>query len=549
MAVGLDPRRGSWVGPADVPDDAHPHMVEMRDGVRLATDVYLPARGRRQPVILIRLPYDKCGEYAVVPLVARIFREHGYAVVAQDVRGKFRSEGVLDLSREVADGFDTLDWIVRQRWSNGAVGMFGESYYGFTQWAAAVGGHPALRAIAPRMIRIVRGEPGSVPDLDTVVWWSAFAGAARGLLDLEPDAFDWSHRPLADIVHASLGIGRPAALDLAIREGFLASADRLYGGRHPRDWVRIPVLHLAGWFDIFVGPQIDDWLGMRARCDSRSSPQCLWVDSVDHYSMPLVEDGEPPVGWQETLTEGYTRPVIEFYDRHLRLRPGPELAAARWHVTNGDWHESDGGPPARGPPHRHPQPPTTRGPAGAEGGALTSDDDGPGEIRWTHDPDALVPSQIVNRYNPMASPLPDERAIEARPDVLTFTGAASERPVDLVGPVSLRACLATSAPSMHLMVKLVDVYPSGRARRIADRAVHVDAPDPTIPRQLAVGHLAYRLRPGHRLRLELASSAFPAYLPHPGTAASPWRAVEARASEQRLLTGAGRAYLDLFRLP
>src|SRR5579872_2660313 len=122
-----------------IDERADQQLVEMRDGVRLATDVYLPEAGGRLPAVLIRPPYDKGADFTFLPRLARLFNDRGYAFVAQDVRGKARSEGPQEPFRhEVADGYDTIDWLVAQAWSNGAVGMFGDSYLGFTALAGAV---------------------------------------------------------------------------------------------------------------------------------------------------------------------------------------------------------------------------------------------------------------------------------------------------------------------------------------------------------------------------------------------------------------------------
>lgn len=113
------------IAPAPLDERASHHMVRMRDGVRLATDVYL-AGEHAGAAVLIRLPYDKVGTYTYIPLIADYFVRHGYHVVAQDVRGKFRSEGeTLLFVNEAADGHDTLDWLATQDWSNGIVGMWG----------------------------------------------------------------------------------------------------------------------------------------------------------------------------------------------------------------------------------------------------------------------------------------------------------------------------------------------------------------------------------------------------------------------------------------
>src|SRR5690348_2807378 len=140
------------LGPAEVDPRAQQQMVPMRDGVALAIDVYLPAGEGPHPAVLVRLPYDKNGRYCWMPLIARYFTAGGYAFVVQDVRGKFRSGGETNaFVHEIDDGYDTIGWIAGQPWCNGDVGMWGDSYYGFTQWAAVASGHPALKAIVPRV--------------------------------------------------------------------------------------------------------------------------------------------------------------------------------------------------------------------------------------------------------------------------------------------------------------------------------------------------------------------------------------------------------------
>ena len=139
--------------PTPVDEHATSHLVPMADGIKLATDVYLPQGNthERLPTVLVRLPYDKSGRYTFLPAIAARLTARGFAAVVQDVRGKFRSEGDrVPFVNEAVDGARTLDWIVDQSWSDGTVGMMGDSYYGFTQWAAAATGHPALRAIVPR---------------------------------------------------------------------------------------------------------------------------------------------------------------------------------------------------------------------------------------------------------------------------------------------------------------------------------------------------------------------------------------------------------------
>ncbi|MGZ6227841.1 MAG: CocE/NonD family hydrolase, partial [Candidatus Binataceae bacterium] len=126
-------------------------MLTMRDGVRLATDIYHPARGGaavpgRFPVLVERTPYDKSpARFAVT---ARFFAEHGYVVLIQDVRGRGGSEGEwYAFAREAPDGYDTIEWAAAQPWSSGKVGTMGTSYMAATQSAAATLNPPHLAAM------------------------------------------------------------------------------------------------------------------------------------------------------------------------------------------------------------------------------------------------------------------------------------------------------------------------------------------------------------------------------------------------------------------
>jgi putative CocE/NonD family hydrolase len=121
--------------------------VPMRDGVRLCTNIFRPALHGRFPAVLHRTPYRKASQ---ITAAMKAFLERGYAVVTQDVRGRYDSEGEFrQVMQEELDGADTLSWIARQAWSDGRVAMYGGSYVGIAQWRAALSGHPALKAIAP----------------------------------------------------------------------------------------------------------------------------------------------------------------------------------------------------------------------------------------------------------------------------------------------------------------------------------------------------------------------------------------------------------------
>ncbi len=535
----------------EIDEHAEQVMVPMRDGVRLASDVYLPPDPSGLATVLVRLPYDKSGSFAFMPIVAQRFVERGYAAVIQDVRGKVRSEGeTMAFVNEVADGWDTLEWIASQPWSNAAVGTFGDSYYGFTQWAAAVSGHPALRAMVPRNTTAKVGEDWmyrqGVFCLSTMGGWAAQTWVERELFEAE---IDWAVRPLADLVPANINGLRSASLDRWIREqpGSPFWRQGIFGRERPLDDVQIPTLHVGGWYDVFQRGQIDDFHDR-----SRRSPlQYLRVDAADHFDDELVQDGEPIADFYESeevllsFLPHYLDPAFAFLDRHLREMDGPPIPTVSWMLANEGWREAETWPPPGTVKAAWFLADAEHANDGPDGGALAGDADRvAGAVRWTHDPANLVPWSM-DPWRPLLG-LVDEREVEVRDDVTTFTSDPVVEPLDLAGPAIAYLAIGAASPSTQVVAKLVDVYPTGRARLILDGAALVRDPDPSSTVEVDLGHTGYRLPAGHRLRLEVASSAFPRYLPHPGTDEDPWYATDPVASEQRLrLGGAAPSRLEL----
>lgn len=526
-------------------------MVRMRDGVRLATDVYLPGGSAAPgPTILTRVPYDKSGEYTFLYEVAAYFMEHGYRVVVQDVRGKFRSEGeTLLFVNEAADGYDTLDWIVQQEWSDGVVGMWGDSYYGYTQLAAASTGHPALKAIAPR---VTGSRLGALPIAKP---GDATTEVEMGVHRLYPlshfqsnDTFewemDWSRRPLADAVEewfATVGerspsydLWMPHPVDL-----------RRFPDGHPFDAPPVPVLQTIGWFDNCAPWQWADIDTINSR-PGWAQGQYLLIEAIDHENHDLARPGEDHSGdasVRAAMMPRYLGPAVEFFDIFLRGAGRPDdLPRVRWTLAGRDevrvaaaWP-----PPESEALVLHPRADGTLGDA-PDPGASTS--------TWTHDPSDPVPSPVGNAFAFLAEH-PDERWLATRDDVLTFDASPRDTPLLLAGPIALHATIASSGPEMDLFARLVDVAPDGEAHLIArGQLTLLDASAPTAV-VVDLGHAGYALPTGHALRLTLASSDAPEFVPAPGTGEHRWLAVSRERNEQRIaLGGPDGACLTLRVLP
>jgi predicted acyl esterase len=547
------------IEPAPVDPRADQVQVAARDGVRLATDVFLPDRPGRHPAVLVRLPYDKSGRYTFMSQVAPHFTDRGYALVVQDVRGKFRSEGATaPYVHEVDDGYDTIEWIVGQQWSDGVVGMFGDSYYGFTQWAAVASGHPALRAIVPRVTSMSVGTVrlGTRWDEGIQVLYGAdyFAHYWLDRFIYEFDV-DWSHRPLAEVFDAAFrAIGsRSAAIDELVADARGKPAFEAFGDRHPFDRLSIPVLHSGGWFDNLAPDQMRDYVAVLPRATA-SSPQHLIMDSTDHENfhldlVPITPENDHNEN-DEALARmlpSYVGPALAFFDRYLLGRDGAAVPSVRWHHGHVGWQTADAWPPPGSSERRLHLVDGGRAGAGPDGGGLApAPDHGPGHASWTHDPDDLVPSTVTDPFA-FLHEYPDERDVEMREDVLTFTTDVLEQPLDLSGPVSAMLGVTSSGPSAAMFGKVLDVFPDGSSRMLQRGQALARDTDGGRPTRLDLGHLGYRVRAGHRLRLHVASSDFPLYLWHPGTSENPWTATSGTANEQRLRTGGSEgSFLSLW---
>ena len=539
------PHQIQYIEPAPLDPRAEQAMVPMRDRVRLATDVYLPQQPGRLPAVLVRLPYDKCGRYTFMPQLAPCFTDRGYAFVVQDVRGKFRSEGeTMPYVHEIEDGYDTLEWIVAQPWSNGAVGMWGDSYFGYTQWAVVASGHTALKAIVPRVTTI------DLMDLDerrgdAVVQlygadYLAHFWTDNFIYDFEPD---WSRRPLAEAFDdgfARIGKRSQGFDRLMLKRG--AEGFSLFPrGRHPRECQRIPALHSVGWFDNIAPGSMRDYTELCAHPE-RSRLQYLIADAVDHENYHLDDFPVQPSNDHEVDDAALARllptiagPGLDFFDVFVKGEgDAVSVPRVRWFLGNDSWHASAGWPPRGVRELRFYL--GSVGPAGADGHLTRSPEHSSAAVQWVHDPHRLVPSALIDPFS-LIKHWPDEREIEARDDVLTFTNEPVANPVDLAGPVGVVLRVSSSAESMHLHVKLLDVFPDGSARMLVRGQTRVTRPGFDRSMRVDLGHIGYRVQPGHRLRLHIASSDFPLYLWHPGTSEDPWLTTRGVANQQTLRTG------------
>ena len=481
--------------------------VRMPDGVELLTDRYFPQGTDHPPIVLIRSPY---GRRQVTGALGRIFAERGYQAVVQSTRGTFGSGGEFEPFRhEAADGRATLKWLAAQPWFSGGVGMFGGSYLGFVQWAAAVDGPPFLKALAPSITAsqfrslVYTGEAFS---LDTTLRW---------MYQLQHQ-----EQPLWRLLRAMSSQAR--ALKPAFEHVPLHEADRIAVGRPVKffqDWLQhnqpgdpywtsidyrqgvsevTAAVNLAGgWYDLFLPEQLADYVTLRSAGFAPRLTVGPWI----HVSLAAVPTG---------LREG-----LAWFDAHLRGDKSPlpsspvrvfMMGSKRW-LDLADWP-----PPAK----------SRRWYLQPARGLATEPPPGSEPDQYEYDPADPTPSVGGAVFGSHAGSK-DNRKLESRSDVITYTTAALDRDVEVIGPVSAELFVKSSLEHTDFFARLCDVQPGGRSMNVCDGLVRLwperypKEGDGISRIRLDLWPTAYAFRRGHRLRLQVSSGAHPRFSRNPGS--------------------------------
>jgi putative CocE/NonD family hydrolase len=507
--------------------------VAMRDGGRLATDLYLPDNRGRFPVILVRTPYNK----AEGRVIGEFFGRYGYAVAVQDVRGRHASEGEFYPFRsEVADGVDMTRWARQQPWCNGRIGAFGLSYLGFTQWAMAVG-NPELSSFAPIFIssdlyRGIYGE-GAFGKL-TFLHWSLTSygrygdwGGARNIRK------GYDHFPLVDSDDVALQ-------DIPFYNDWVAHPVpdeywRAMSVAHRFSEISAPAFLVAGWYDFFLDAQLRDFQAIRGSGDPRVREASRIL--IGPWSHGFFNGHQERYGIRQRTLEAipfdFVREMKDWYDYSLKGIDngwGTKAPVRIYVLGDNEWRDEREWPPAR-VSQRPYYLGSVRG-ANSLGGDGVLDEGQPAESArqdsFVYDPRNPVPTRGGAHGVPAEIGPADQRSVEGRQDVLVYTGRPLAEPVLVMGTVKVRLYASSTAPDTDFTAKLVDVFPDGRALIVCEGIVRAryrngfDKPErlqpgAVCPFDIKVGDTAVRFQTGHRIRLEISSSNFPRYDANPNT--------------------------------
>ncbi|HXE76252.1 MAG TPA: CocE/NonD family hydrolase [Candidatus Xenobia bacterium] len=509
--------------------------VPMRDGVVLRADVWRPAPDGRFPVLVYRTPYDKRRAREDYTTFRRAV-ERGYAVVIQDVRGRFASDGeFVPYRNEGRDGYDTIEWAAAQPWSTGKVGTFGLSYPGAAQWLAAVERPPHLKAMVPAMTFSTPRNffySGGVFDLSWIGWiWNNIAPEERRRRNLPgPRSYEEARaawRESGDRLRAHLPLRElPELRDVAPYYYQWLShppGDPWWSwaelrGKYAR--VDAAVLNLSGWYDEAYGPEgaLTNFRGLveaRKGAADKKTQVIIgpWVHGVDAVGQARAGGRE----FEADARADYDKLVLDWMDRYVRgVENGVECRKpVRFYVLGSGWREEDSWPPAEARP--------------TPLYLARSREEGKGRLSWTKartgDPFSLIASDPAkpvwdpHAANPGAH---DYRSLEGRRDVLVFDSEPLKEDLEVTGTVKAEIFISVDAPDTDLWIRLLDVAPDATAFNLMSpgldvlRASYRDGGSRKLLRpgrvyRLILENLATSnlFRKGHRIRVQISTTFFP----------------------------------------
>ncbi len=494
--------------------------VPMPDGVELLADRYTPASGGDGlPLALLRSPYGRRG--LIAGGMARPLAERGFQVLMQSCRGTFGSGGRFEPMRnERADGLATLEWIVKQPWFGGSIVLTGPSYLGFVQWAVADGLPPEVKAMIPTVTESALTLEFLRPDglsLETPFGWGILTDGQerRGAMLRQLAAGPRNQRAVR-----TLPLGNADVAAAGHRVGYVQHIlahdgdDPYWSALDHRERVAsvtVPVSSVAGWYDIFLPGQLRDFRVLQ----DLGRPARLTVGPWHH----LTGSGE---GINEALSFGLA---------HARGEAPADRAPVRLFVMGEDaWRDfSTWPPPGHAPRKFYLQPGGGLAPSAAGDGAP------PGTYRY--DPADPTPAVGGVRMVPRGAGRAENSALEARPDVLTYTTPPLPADTEVIGDVSAEIWFSSSLRYADVFVRLCDVDEAGKSWNVCDGLTSVTGADVPGAVTVRLWPTAYRFKRGHRIRVQVSSGAFPRYARNAGTG-------EPRATASRLLAADQSVYHD-----
>lgn len=553
----------------------------LSDGTKLYADIYRPAGGGRFPVVVNRTPYNKGAAQAYAYAHPVWYARHGYVVVVQDTRGRWRSDGEFyPVRNEASDGIEVVAWAADLPYSNGRVGLYGYSYVGLAQLLTAARRPPALAAIAPAFTGSDHYSNWTYNNgafsLGFNAWWTLLLGQdtarRRGQRALEQQLGSAARRISEHCWTLPLGEFFPSSELRSVAPYYYdwlahPRRDTYWQQMSPQeryDDIAVPAFHIGGWYDTFVEGTLRNFTNLASRMADRRHEQRLVVGPWYHNPWASL------VGQTDFGPEAAGRVddhQLQWFDRWLKdaetdLDDLPPIQI--FVMGENTWRSGHEWPPASVSYVDYYLHSAGRANSISGNGALSHDP--PGD-EWPdvfmYDPRDPVPSLggrscCVAELTPMGPA--NQRRIAVRNDVLVYATGPLQQDLEVTGPVTAILWASSTAPDTDFTVTLVDVHPSGCSINLCDgivRARYRDSmidPQPLVPGEayryeVQVGSTSNLFRRGHRIGVLVSSSNFPTYDRNANTGSDPGDVVqdELTVATQTIFHDSRR--VSLVRLP
>lgn len=552
----------------------------LRDGTVLRADIYRPDQEGQFPILLTRLPYNKdLPHYAQRFLNPIQAAEKGYIVIIQDVRGRYHSDGEFGgYESESLDGYDTVEWAAGLPYSTGKVGMYGLSYYGFTQWLAAIAKPPHLTAIFPSI---------TFNDLRDGV---TFHGGAFELALRQ----SWTLGTIvADLLIRKHGMTPKLLEALALYAKHVNDLENSYGFMPVKDWpalkelgvadffyeqlevplddpsweevslisrfpeLDLPAYHLGGWYDCFLGPTITNFTQMtqNAKTEHARKSQKLIIGPWAHGVFTSVI-GERSFGVQASgdwinLREDMTSLHLRWFDYWLKgvnTQIMEEPPVQLFVMGINQWRNENEWPLARTKYVKYYF--HSEGQANSRSGDGELSAEAPqfeaAADTYTYDPLNPVPTRGGGTlYAGVLTMGPrDQGTIEDRADVLVYTSSVLQEELEVTGPIQVCLYASTDAIDTDFTAKLVDVFPDGTAFNLTDGIIRAKYRNGYTPELITPNEVVlYKIDlwatsnvflPGHQIRIEISSSNYPRFDRNPNTGGTLFESADTRKALQTI---------------
>ncbi|MBN4067280.1 CocE/NonD family hydrolase [Simkania negevensis] len=526
--------------------------VPMRDGAFLSTDVYRPnSPGEQFPVIITRTPYGKRSKEDHYVITAQMFTSQGYVFIIQDVRGTSDSPGeFMPWTNEAKDSHDTFEWASQQEWSSGSIGTFGGSYLGGVQWYSATTKSPYLKAMVPMFISqnlyAAFIHKGIHHYQDLLLWKFRYSGTGART----PRKISW-HNEVRDHLPLITADEKLGEVIIPYREWIL----------HPRldeywdfarldkriDEIEVPALLIAGWYDRFIDPMLEDFQRMKGKpSTSPASQSRIIIGPWTHRHFRKIGQllfGADSVFWCQYSV------VLDWFDHWLKGKKKflAEDPINLFVMGANKWRKEKEWPLARTE--------WTNYYLHSQGSANTTDGDGllntspPEEERedcYDYDPADPMPS-IGNKMllgDSTCGPV-EQNPLEERQDVLVYTSVELEEDIEVTGPIKAVIYASSSAVGTDFFVKIVNVYPGGASFFVQSGIIRVryrnslTEPEPIEPEkiyryEIDVGSTSLVFKKRHHIRIHISSSAFPEFSRNLNTGESPELTTDLLIAHQKI---------------